>query len=55
MAICRAGIEAARNRACDVLLDTAGRLQIDDALMAELEHIGAAAPPHLLTLLVVDA
>ena len=55
VAICRAGIEAAKNRACDVvLLDTAGRLQIDDALMAELEHIGAAVHPHL-TVLVVDA
>jgi signal recognition particle subunit SRP54 len=53
--VCRAGVEAAKNRACDVvLLDTAGRLQIDDALMAELERIGAAVHPHL-TLLVVDA
>jgi len=53
--ICRAGVEAARNRACDVvLLDTAGRLQIDDALMAELERIRAAVNPHQ-TLLVVDA
>jgi signal recognition particle subunit SRP54 len=53
--ICRAGVEAARNRACDVvLLDTAGRLQIDDALMAELERIRAAVDPHQ-TVLVVDA
>jgi signal recognition particle subunit SRP54 len=53
--VCRAGVEAAKNRACDVvLLDTAGRLQIDDALMAELERIGAAVHPHR-TLLVVDA
>ena len=53
--ICRAGVQAARNRACDVvLLDTAGRLQIDDALMAELERIRAAVNPHQ-TLLVVDA
>ncbi|MEO8601540.1 MAG: signal recognition particle protein [bacterium] len=53
--ICRAGVEAARNRACDVvLLDTAGRLQIDDALMAELERIRAAVNPHQ-TVLVVDA
>jgi len=55
VAVCRDGVAAARNRACDVvLLDTAGRLQIDDALMAELERIRAAVQPHQ-TLLVVDA
>ncbi len=55
VAVCRAGVEAARNRACDVvLLDTAGRLQIDEPLMAELERVRAAVTPHQ-TLLVVDA
>jgi signal recognition particle subunit SRP54 len=55
VAVCRAGVEAARNRACDVvLIDTAGRLQIDDALMAELEDVRAAVTPHQ-TVLVVDA
>ncbi|MGE0519773.1 MAG: signal recognition particle protein [Candidatus Binatia bacterium] len=53
--ICREGVAAAKNRACDVvLLDTAGRLQVDDELMAELERIRAAVSPHQ-TVLVVDA
>jgi len=55
VAVCIAGVEAAKNRACDVvLLDTAGRLQIDDALMDELARVGAAVKPHQ-TILVVDA
>ncbi|HIR58423.1 MAG TPA: signal recognition particle protein [Candidatus Onthousia excrementipullorum] len=37
-----------------VLIDTAGRLQIDEALMDELENITAAVPPQE-TLLVIDA
>ena len=37
-----------------VILDTAGRLHIDDDLMGELEQIKAATQPHD-TLLVVDA
>jgi signal recognition particle subunit SRP54 len=37
-----------------VLLDTAGRLSIDDAMMAELERVKAATNP-TETLLVVDA
>jgi signal recognition particle subunit SRP54 len=46
---------AAANRACDVvLIDTAGRLHIDDELMRELENIRAAVEPHQ-TVLVVDA
>jgi len=53
--VCREAREAAKNRACDVvLIDTAGRLHIDDALMRELEHIRAAVEPHQ-TVLVVDA
>src|SRR5512143_4043650 len=55
VAVCRDAVTAARNRACDVvLIDTAGRLHIDDALMTELEHIRAAVSPHQ-TVLVVDA
>jgi signal recognition particle subunit SRP54 len=37
-----------------VILDTAGRLHIDEALMDELKHIKAATNPHEI-LLVVDA
>jgi signal recognition particle subunit SRP54 len=55
VAICREAREAAANRACDtVLIDTAGRLHIDEELMTELERIRAAVSPHQ-TLLVVDA
>jgi signal recognition particle subunit SRP54 len=55
VAICRDAVDAAKNRACDVvLIDTAGRLHIDDALMTELERIRAAVSPHQ-TVLVVDA
>jgi signal recognition particle subunit SRP54 len=53
--VCRAARAAAVNRACDVvLIDTAGRLHIDDELMQELERIRAAVEPHQ-TVLVVDA
>jgi signal recognition particle subunit SRP54 len=45
----------ARGRALDlVLVDTAGRLQIDDEMMGELDAIHAAASPDE-TILVVDA
>ena len=55
VAIAQAGIAAARQQGCDVaLIDTAGRLQVDDALMAELERMKAAVQPHQ-TLLVADA
>jgi signal recognition particle subunit SRP54 len=55
VALCREAVEVARNRAHDlVLIDTAGRLHIDDELMAELERIKAAVNPHQI-LLVVDA
>jgi signal recognition particle subunit SRP54 len=47
--------EAALLAGCDVLIvDTAGRLAVDEALMAELKAIKAAARPHEV-LLVVDA
>jgi signal recognition particle subunit SRP54 len=53
--IARNGIaEARRNGHQVVIIDTAGRLQIDEALMQELEEIRAAINPHE-TLLVVDA
>mgnify|MGYP001244858471 FL=1 len=55
VAIAQAGIAAARQQGCDVaLIDTAGRLQVDDALMAELERMEAVVQPHQ-TLLVADA
>ncbi len=53
--VCRAACAAAQDRACDVvLIDTAGRLHIDDELMRELERIRATVEPHQ-TVLVVDA
>ena len=48
-------MDVARRELYDVvILDTAGRLAIDDALMAEVAAINAATKPHE-TLLVVDA
>jgi signal recognition particle subunit SRP54 len=53
--IARQGIEAARRQTRDVvILDTAGRLTIDEALMAEIAAVSAAVKP-VETLLVVDA
>ena len=50
----RRGVEAARHaRARTVLVDTAGRLAIDAEMMAELERLKAAVPPHEV-LLVAD-
>jgi signal recognition particle subunit SRP54 len=52
--IVRRGIEAAgRVRARTVLVDTAGRLQIDEAMMDELRALKAAVKPHEI-LLVAD-
>ena len=52
--IVRRGIEAAgRARARTVIVDTAGRLQIDDEMMAELKKLKAAVAPHEI-LLVAD-
>ena len=54
-AIARRAMQAARLGGYDaVLLDTAGRLHVDEALMAELARIRAAADP-VETLLVADA
>jgi signal recognition particle subunit SRP54 len=53
--VCRDARTEARNRGYDVvLLDTAGRLHIDDELMGELERIVKAVEPYQ-TILVVDA
>lgn len=53
--IARSGLDAAKQRGADVmLLDTAGRLHIDDAMMDELVRISGAVTPSE-TLLVVDA
>ena len=52
--IVRDGITAAgKARARTVLVDTAGRLQIDDEMMAELKRLKAAVSPHEI-LLVAD-
>jgi signal recognition particle subunit SRP54 len=48
-------VEEAKKKFCDlVLIDTAGRLHIDDELMNELSAIKAAVKPHQI-LLVADA
>ena len=53
--IARQGIEKAREAGVDtVIVDTAGRLQIDPKMMAELADIKAAIDPDEV-LLVVDA
>ncbi len=53
--IAKAAVEHAKKHGNDtVLLDTAGRLHIDDALMEELRNIKAAVSPDEI-LLVVDA
>jgi signal recognition particle subunit SRP54 len=53
--IARQGVEAARRQVRDVvILDTAGRLTIDEALMAEIAAVNEAVKP-VETLLVVDA
>jgi signal recognition particle subunit SRP54 len=53
--IARQGVEQARAEDIDtVIVDTAGRLQIDPEMMAELARIKATIQPHE-TLLVVDA
>ena len=53
--ICERSLIAAHEKNCDILiLDTAGRLHIDEALMAELREIGKRVKP-TETLLVCDA
>ncbi len=53
--VCRRAVEAARAAKVDVLiLDTAGRLHINDALMSELLQVKNVVQPHHI-FLVVDA
>lgn len=53
--LCKGGLEEAKKTKRDVvILDTAGRLAIDEEMMLELEQIRAACKPDN-TLLVVDA
>ncbi|MFZ9519498.1 MAG: signal recognition particle protein [Silvanigrellaceae bacterium] len=53
--IARRGVEFARQEWLDlVIIDTAGRLAIDDALMSEIEDIKTAVTPQNV-LLVIDA
>ncbi|KAF3888931.1 MULTISPECIES: signal recognition particle protein [Nostocales] len=53
--IARQGVERAKAEGVDtVIIDTAGRLQIDEDMMAELARIKEVVRPHE-TLLVVDA
>jgi signal recognition particle subunit SRP54 len=53
--ICRAGMQRGRDQGFDlVVLDTGGRLHVDDELMRELVAVKAAVHPHEV-LLVADA
>ncbi len=53
--VCKNALDAARREHVDVLiLDTAGRLHINDALMGELRAVNQAVQPHQI-LLVIDA
>ncbi len=55
LAVARASVERASEDGRDVvIIDSAGRLHVDDELMAELEQMHAAAGAHE-TLLVLDA
>jgi signal recognition particle subunit SRP54 len=55
VALFRRAQEIARDRLCDTLVvDTAGRLHVDEEMMAELEQLRAAADPEE-TLLVLDS
>ena len=55
VAICRQALEEAKKKFCDVLLvDTAGRLHIDEELMQELSAIKDTVKPHQI-LFVADS
>jgi len=55
LGVCQAAVARARDRRDDVvILDTAGRLHIDEALMGELKEIKTELSPHEV-LLVADA
>jgi signal recognition particle subunit SRP54 len=54
-AVAKRSLAYAEDHLCDlILLDTAGRLQLDDELMAELDTMKSVAPPYEI-LLVVDS
>lgn len=53
--VAKRALDLARRESIDTLIvDTAGRLHVNDALMDELERVKSAVRPHM-TLLVVDA
>ncbi len=53
--VCRNALKAAKDADCDVLiLDTAGRLHINDDLMGELRQVNSAVNPHQIYL-IIDA
>ena len=53
--VCRNAVAKAKAEKCDVIiLDTAGRLHVNDELMGELRQIQSAVQPHQI-LLVIDA
>lgn len=55
ISIAKNGIKMANSKLCNVvLIDTAGRLQIDEALMNELVELKKAVKPHEI-MLVIDA
>ena len=55
VAIVNAAIDSAKKKFVDVLIiDTAGRLAVDDEMMAEIKQVHAAANP-IETLFVIDA
>src|SRR6185436_6623382 len=55
VAVCRAAINQAKTTGRDVvILDTAGRLHVDDELMGELREINSQLSPHQIYL-VLDA
>lgn len=55
VAIAKEAIQAAKNKVIDVvIIDTAGRLHIDDEMMAEIKRLHAAVNP-IETLFVVDS
>ena len=53
VAVCRAAIQQAKNTGRDVvILDTAGRLHIDNELMGELREINSTLAPHQIYLVL---
>jgi signal recognition particle subunit SRP54 len=53
VAVCRAAIQQGKSSGCDVvILDTAGRLHIDQELMGELHEINTQLNPHQIYLVL---